>query len=95
MAMCFRAVQLVGDARWRKQGNGQNLCRQVFILNQLLLPVTAGQCKQLHAGLFSWWVMQGGHGRAMPGRVFAVEPLPANLAQLRTNIHQAGLTHKV
>ncbi|DBA81538.1 hypothetical protein WJX77_007263 [Trebouxia sp. C0004] len=46
-------------------------------------------------GLFSWWVMQGGPDRGVPAVVWAVEPLPANLAVLQTNLEQHGLLDHV
>lgn len=47
------------------------------------------------AGLFSWWVMQGGPDRGVPAVVWAVEPLPANLTVLQTNLQQHGLLDHV
>ncbi|DBB10651.1 TPA: hypothetical protein ACH3X3_007160 [Trebouxia sp. C0006] len=46
-------------------------------------------------GLFSWWVMQGGPDRGVPAVVWAVEPLPANLAVLQANVEQHGLLDHV
>ncbi|KAA6426995.1 MAG: thioester reductase [Trebouxia sp. A1-2] len=46
-------------------------------------------------GLFSWWVMQGGPDRGVPAVVWGVEPLPANLAVLQTNLEQHGLLDHV
>lgn len=36
--------------------------------------------------------MQGGPDRGVPAVVWAVEPLPANLTVLRTNLRQHGVT---
>ena len=47
------------------------------------------------AGLFSWWVMQGGPDRGVPAVVWAVEPLPANLGVLQTNLQQHALLDHV
>ena len=48
-----------------------------------------------YAGLFSWWVMQGGPDRGVPAVVWAVEPLPANLAVLHANLELHGLLDHV
>ncbi len=48
-----------------------------------------------YAGLFSWWVMQGGPDRGVPAVVWAVEPLPPNLAVLHANLEQHGLLDHV
>ena len=49
----------------------------------------------MHAGLFSWWAMQGGPGKGVPSQVWALEPMPANLARLQANLKLARLTQQV
>ncbi len=45
------------------------------------------------AGLFALWVCTGGGG-GVPARVLAVEPMPPNLALLRRNLSDHGLTQQ-
>ena len=49
------------------------------------------------AGLFIAWLMEGGpgKGRGTPSKVWACEPLPQNLALLRSNLQTHELTDKV
>jgi len=73
---------------------------QDFLTGLLHLLLGPGDCNKLaddfcYAGLFSWWVMQGGPDRGVPGVVWAVEPLPANLTVLQTNLEQHGLVDHV
>lgn len=50
-----------------------------------------------NVGLFLAWLMAGdpSKGRGIPSRIWACEPLPANLARLNANLHEHGLTDKV
>lgn len=49
------------------------------------------------SGLFIAWLMEGdpSKARGVPGKIWACEPLPANLARLRSNLDQHGLTDTV
>lgn len=70
----------------------------------IIAAIKPSQSRQLHsrdyrstsrayAGLFSLWACKGGGG-GRPARVLAIEPMPPNLALLRRNMHEHGLTQQ-